>query len=107
MQWIEVGKAETFGPGFHMKGQGRRRFVLAVIDSQLFAFSPVCPHAGGPLQLSETEGATITCPLHGWQFDLSQSGKELHGYRSICMYEVRVENGTVYVAFPDTARAEL
>ncbi len=100
VDWVEVGRAETFGPGFHMCGQGRGRFVLAVIDSQLFAFSPVCPHAGGPLELSETEGTLITCPLHGWSFDLSRSGEEMHGYRPASMYEVRIENGKVFVGVP-------
>lgn len=100
VNWIEVGKVEKFGPGFHLHGEGRRRFVLAVIDGQLFAFSPVCPHAGGPLELSETEGTHITCPLHGWRFDLMENGVELHGYRSACMYKVRVQEGKVLVGLP-------
>lgn len=101
LEWIEIGKAEKFGPGFHLQGQGRRRFVLAVIDGQLFAFSPVCPHAGGPLELAETEGMLITCPLHGWRFDLTRNGEESHGYRSACMYDVRVEHGKVFVGLPE------
>lgn len=100
MNWIEVGPVEDTTPGFHVCGQGRSRFVLAVIDNQLFAFDPVCPHAGGPLHLAETEGHAIACPLHGWRFDLDQGGCELHGYRSLTMYPVRVENGLIYVALP-------
>ena len=103
MSWTEVGRAEEIGPGFHVRGQGRTRFVLAVIDGDLFAFDPICPHAGGPMHLAETEATVIGCPLHGWRFDLTQGGRELHGYRSLRMYDVRVEDGMIYVAFSGSA----
>lgn len=98
-----MGRAETFGPGFHLRGKGRNRFILAVIDGELFAFSPICPHAGGNLELAETQGTSIICPLHGWRFDLAFAGQEAHGYRPACTYDVRVEAGLVYVAFPENA----
>ena len=107
VRWVEVGKAEGLTPGFHLIGEGRSRFILALIDGELFAFSPICPHAGGNLQFAETEGKTITCPLHGWRFDLAQGGKECHGYRDVCTYEVRVERGLVFVAIPEPARAKV
>ena len=103
MEWTEAGRAEALGPGFHVCGQGRQKFVLAVIGTELFAFDPICPHAGGPMNLGELEDATICCPLHGWRFDLKQEGRELHGYRPLRMYEVRVEGGTIYVALSRAA----
>lgn len=103
MNWIKVGRAEEFGPGFHVRSQGRVRFILAVIDGDMWAFDPVCPHAGGPLELAETQGQVIACPLHGWRFDLARGGCELHGYRPLRMYDIRVDAGMVYVALPDAA----
>jgi UDP-MurNAc hydroxylase len=30
-----------------------------------------CPHLGGDLaRFGEVEGTTLTCSLHGWQFDV-------------------------------------
>lgn len=106
MEWTKVGRTEEFGPGFHLRGQGRARFVLAIIDNELFAFDPSCPHAGGPLHLAETEGAVIACPLHCWRFDLKQQGRELHGYRDLTTYEVRVDDGTIYVKLPQLPNAK-
>jgi nitrite reductase/ring-hydroxylating ferredoxin subunit len=101
MNWTEVARVEEITAGFHVFGTGRKRAVLALINGDLFAFDPVCPHAGGPMQLAETDGLIISCPLHGWRFDLAQGGCELHGYRNLPTFDVRVEHGVIYVAFPD------
>lgn len=98
MNWTAVGQVEEFGPGFHLRIFGRQRMVIAVIDGEVFAFDPMCPHAGGPLELAETDGCVIACPLHGWRFDLRRGGQELHGYRPIRMFELRVEAGRIYAA---------
>lgn len=103
MDWTEAGKVEEISPGFHIRGEGRKRYVLALIDGSLFAFDAICPHAGGPMHLAETHGTTISCPLHAWRFDLANGGCELHGYRPLAMHPVRVENGVVYVALPASA----
>ncbi len=103
MNWALVCRAEELGPGLHLRTHGRIRYVMAVIDGDVTAFSAVCPHAGGPLEFAETKGHVISCPLHGWSFDLSRGGCEMHGFRPLRMFAVRIENGAVYVALPDSA----
>ncbi|MEQ1505076.1 MAG: Rieske 2Fe-2S domain-containing protein, partial [Myxococcota bacterium] len=34
------------------------------------------PHAGGPLGEGQLDGCTLTCPWHGWSYDL-ETGKSL------------------------------
>lgn len=99
--WVELARAEELSLGLHLRTVGTTRVVLAVIDGELSAYSPICPHAGGPLHLAETEGTQIICPLHGWRFDLRQGGCETHGYRPLRMYDLRVQHGVVYVRLPD------
>lgn len=101
MSWFEVGRTEEKSPGFELHTVGRERVVVALIDGELFAFSAFCPHARGPMHLAETQGATITCPLHGWTFELRDDGRELHGYDQLSMYDVQVREGVIYVEVPD------
>lgn len=98
--WVEVGEDADFKEGLHMRAIGRRQLVVARLNSQLYAFDALCPHAQGPMERSEIEGAIVTCPLHAWRFDLDSCGKELHGYRGLTTYAVRVEDGRVLVDFP-------
>ena len=96
--WIKVGTEEQFADGaLHTVSIERQRVVVARLKGQLFAFDAFCPHAQGPMERSEIEGAIVSCPLHAWRFDLENGGRELHGYRSLTTYPVTVNDGQVLV----------
>ena len=96
--WVEVGSEDRFTDGLHPIKVGKRLVVVARLKDRLFAFDALCPHAQGPMERSEVEGAIVSCPLHAWRFDLESGGKELHGYRSLLMHSVKVANGRVLVS---------
>lgn len=96
--WIKVGTEEQFSDGgLHTVAIERQRVVVARLNGRLFAFDALCPHAQGPMERSEIEGAIVSCPLHAWRFDLENDGKELHGYRSLATYPVKVNAGDVLI----------
>lgn len=97
-QWISVGLEDQFTEGLHAKVIGKQRVVIARLKDKLYAFDALCPHAQGPMELSETEGAIVSCPLHAWRFDLDKGGCELHGYRGISTYPIRISEGQVLLA---------
>jgi nitrite reductase/ring-hydroxylating ferredoxin subunit len=45
--------------------------------SEILAIKNECPHEGGPLGEGELEGFCVSCPWHGWQFDV-RSGECLN-----------------------------
>ena len=45
--------------------------VFRTADDQVFALEDRCPHKGGPLSEGIVHGASVTCPLHGWVFDMA------------------------------------
>lgn len=96
--WINVGREEQFVDGMQTVSVGRQRIVVARLKGRLFAFDALCPHAQGPMERSEVEGAIVSCPLHAWRFDLEAGGKELHGYRGLQLHEVKVTDGEVFLA---------
>jgi 3-phenylpropionate/trans-cinnamate dioxygenase ferredoxin subunit len=53
-----------------------RAILLARIGAQVFAVSNICPCRGCPLSKGKIDGYIITCPCHGWKFDV-QTGKHL------------------------------
>lgn len=68
-------------------------------DSAIFAIENVCPHSEFPLFGGAVAGETITCPVHGAQFDLN-SGASLTNKRldPIRTYATRVEDGFVVLS---------
>ena len=40
------------------------------VDGQFYAIGNICPHKGGPLGEGFLEENIVTCPWHGWRFDV-------------------------------------
>jgi 3-phenylpropionate/trans-cinnamate dioxygenase ferredoxin component len=55
----------------------------------LFAVDARCTHVGGPLDRGPVSGTTVTCPLHGSQFDL-RTGAVVRGPASRPVKSYRV-----------------
>ena len=55
--------------------------ALANVGGKLYAINNVCLHRGGPLGEGELGGQVVTCPWHGWQYDVydRQAGDESGG----------------------------
>ena len=74
-------------------------FDIAVFNvaGEIFAIDDVCPHFAGSLAEGLVDGETVACPLHGWCFDL-RDGKMAGGRRSVPTFDVRVDDGEIYVS---------
>ena len=53
---------------------------------------------GGPLGHGKLAGCVLTCPWHGWQYDVRTGENEFDRALKLETYEVVVEDGEVKVA---------
>ncbi len=75
-------------------------------DGKWFALQNSCLHRGGPVCTGELSDGTLTCPWHGYQYELS-SGQLLFDRNSaLPKYPVVVWDGEVYVQIPHYIRDE-
>ena len=74
--------------------------LLFNVDGQISAIDGICPHQGGPLAEGQLEGTLVTCPWHGWQFDVRTGQNSLGGRLRQPVYEVKIEGQDVLVAVP-------
>ncbi len=49
---------------------GGHEIALFICKGKVVATQGQCPHAEGPLNEGEVDGVILTCPWHGWSFDL-------------------------------------
>jgi nitrite reductase/ring-hydroxylating ferredoxin subunit len=85
--------------------------ALFNVGGELFAVANACPHHGGPLCHGRISGArlpaepyehrwgrenrVLTCPWHGWQFDL-ETGEALFDDRvRVRTFDAHIEDGQV------------
>ena len=76
---------------------GERLIALYRVGDQFHALDGICPHQGGPLGQGCLEGSMVTCPWHGWQFDVKTGS---HGANSSIrqpQLAVRVDGSDVFV----------
>jgi nitrite reductase (NADH) small subunit len=79
---------------------GDRVVALFRIGDEFYAMDGICPHAGGPLGKGYVSGTRVTCPWHGWQFDVTTGRHCLTPNISHEIFPVVVENGDVYIELP-------
>lgn len=77
-----------------------RVYALYNINGVVSAIDGICPHQGGPLAEGLLEGTTVTCPWHGWQFDVCSGKTPLGPKITQPVYEVRIEGDNVLVSVP-------
>lgn len=115
---VRVGSADDFGPGERriVECDGQEIGVLNV-DGEYYAVENECAHMGGRVCKGRIGDAleaefvepgerveeyfadepAITCPLHGWEYDLETGVHLGDDDISIPVYDVVVEDGAVYV----------
>jgi nitrite reductase (NADH) small subunit len=71
-QWIRVCSVHDCPPGAAREFvAGERVVALFHAAGRYYALDGICPHQGGPLGKGRLAGCLVTCPWHGWQFDVT------------------------------------
>lgn len=69
--------------------------IFRTATDQVFALDDRCPHKGGPLSEGIVHGASVTCPLHNWVFDMATGQAQGADEGRVAIYRVRVEDGRI------------
>ena len=72
-----------------------RVFAVYNVDGQVHILDGICPHAGGPLGKGTMRGNVVTCPWHGWQFDVTTGQHCLNQRVCANRYAAIVRDGKV------------
>ncbi|QDT47659.1 Ferredoxin CarAc [Symmachiella dynata] len=76
---------------------GERILAVYHVDGKFYALDGICPHAGGPLGEGTLQGNIVTCPWHGWQFDVTSGQHCLNDHLKHPCFPVTVDGGEVFV----------
>jgi nitrite reductase/ring-hydroxylating ferredoxin subunit len=67
------------------------------VEGAFFATSGTCPHAGGPIGDGAMQGSVVTCPYHGWAFDVRDGRCAVDPSVKLPTFETRVVAGEICV----------
>ncbi len=98
MAFVYAAKATDVTPGQIREIQlDGITIALANVSGQFHALSNVCLHRGGPLGQGSLQGNLVTCPWHGWTFDVTSGKVSPNQTAGVACYPVELRGDDVYV----------
>jgi nitrite reductase (NADH) small subunit len=95
---IKVASAADVPPGeARVVEAGGKPIALVNADGTFYAMDNTCLHRGGPLGEGDLEGMVLTCPWHGWRWDIRTGANVNNPAVKVSCFPVTVEGGSVYV----------
>lgn len=87
---LEEGKPTAVSPS-------DTSILLVRLEGKVMAYRNECPHMGMPLDTGMVDGGVITCPWHGFRFDLSSGECLTAPHVQLEPFPVRVEGRRVWI----------
>lgn len=74
-----------------------RTLALANVGGKFHAINNTCLHRGGPLGQGVLEGHVVTCPWHGWQYDVLTGKLVQNAAVGVDCYPLEVRGEDIFV----------
>lgn len=100
-KFVPVAKVTDLEPGTCQSVEVEGYWVaLFNVEGTIYALDNTCPHAGGPLGEGKLRGDIVTCPWHGWRFNVRTGLRpENPDFQAGC-YRVNIEGDEIRVWLP-------
>jgi len=76
---------------------GGTAICVGNVDGEYFAIANTCPHGDGPLGEGKLSGHLVTCPYHGWAFDMKTGECQTNPSTSVETFAVELKDSAVCV----------
>ena len=74
-----------------------KNIALFNMNGNFHAIDNTCPHRQGPLGEGGLDGAIVTCPWHGWRFDITSGACLVNPQAKVAAYPTKVEGDAILV----------
>ena len=98
MAFVRAAKTAEIAAGTIREVQvGGKAVALANVGGKFYAISNTCLHHGGPLGQGPLEGNIVTCPWHGWEYDVTSGKIRQNPSVGVDGYPVEVRGDEIFV----------
>jgi nitrite reductase (NADH) small subunit len=95
---VKVASASDVPPGeVRVVEAAGKPIALVNAEGTFYAMDNTCLHRGGPLGEGDLEGTVLTCPWHGWRWDVRSGANVNNPAVKVSCFPVTVEGDAVYV----------
>ncbi len=98
MAFLRAAKREEIPEGaIHEVWLGQHAIALANVGGRFYALDNTCLHRGGPLGKGHMEGSVVTCPWHGWTYEVTTGQVTFNPTMAVRTYPVEERGDEVWV----------
>lgn len=83
--------------GIVVLGPDGSEIALFKSEGTIYALDNTCPHKGGPLGEGIVEDGGVTCPWHGWQFDIRSGACQNMPGEEVPSIAIEVVNDEIFL----------
>jgi nitrite reductase (NADH) small subunit len=98
MAFVRTIRMEELPPGtvreLYIEGKA---VAVANVGGKIYAINNTCLHRGGPLGQGLLEGKVVTCPWHGWQFDVTSGQAVQNPAAGVDCYAAEIRGQDVFI----------
>ena len=98
MAFVKVASVSDLkdGEGKAVEANGKP-IALFKIEGKFYAIDNTCKHKGGPLGDGLIDNEIVTCPWHGWQYNIKTGENQVDSNIKMDKFNVKVEGEDVLV----------
>lgn len=98
MGFVRTVKLAEVPPGTVRELQVEGKAIaMANFEGKIYAINNTCLHRGGPLGQGLLEGKVVTCPWHGWQYEVTSGRAVQNPAAAVDCYPTEVRGEDVFV----------
>jgi nitrite reductase (NADH) small subunit len=98
MPFVRAAKvAEVPAGTIHEIQVDGKAVALANVAGKFFAINNTCLHRGGPLGQGSLQDKIVTCPWHGWEYDVTTGKVVQNPNMGVACYPTEVRGEEVFV----------
>ena len=98
MSFVRAAKiAEVPVGAIHEIQVAGKPVALANVAGKFFAINNTCLHRGGPLGQGALQDKIVTCPWHGWQYDVTNGKLVMNQAIGVKTYSIEVRGEDLWI----------
>jgi len=95
---VTVAKTDEIPPGTGMVAEvNGKSLAVFNVDGGFHVIDNTCVHRGGPLGEGDLEGEVVTCPWHGWEFNVTTGVSVNNPSSCVASYPVVLDGNEIKV----------
>ena len=77
---------------------GGKAIAVFNCEGTFYAIDNTCKHRGGPLGEGSVSGTTVSCPWHGWEYDVTSGVCQMDPSIKVQTFDVKVEGDDILLS---------